>query len=189
MLSLLQLALVVMLAAISSSEPRPGNFHIIGPGGGGAMFHPTVSPHDPHTVLIACDMTGSYISHDGGDTWRMFSLRGVVRFFVFDPLNAKTIYAQADGLWRSEDAGETWRLVYPQPATLKEIKLNSDHSDEDLVAEPNPLGGSITAMAIDPSDSKLLYVVAGDKKKNVAAFFVSRPGRNLDEGAGFSGTC
>ena len=32
----------------------------------------------------------------------------------------------------------------------------------------------ITAMAIDPADSKILYVVAGDKKKNVAAFFVSQ---------------
>ena len=133
------------------------------------MFHPTISPHDPRTVLIACDMTGSYISHDGGDSWRMFSLRGVVRFFVFDPLDAKVMYAQADGLWRSQDAGETWSLVYPQPATLKEIKMSSDHSDEDLVAEPNPLG-IITAMAIDPADSKVLYVVAGDKKKSVAAF-------------------
>ncbi|MDP9338538.1 MAG: hypothetical protein M3P45_06685 [Acidobacteriota bacterium] len=141
------------------------------------MFHPTISPHDPRTVLVACDMTGSYISHDGGDSWRMFSLRGVVRFFVFDPLDAKVMYAQADGLWRSQDAGETWNLVYPQLASLKQIKMSSDHSDEELVAEPNPLG-TITAMAIDPADSKVLYVVAGDKKKNVAAFFESR-----DQGA------
>jgi len=81
MLFLIQLAFAVLLAATPASEPRPGNFHIIGPGGGGAMFHPTISPHEPRTVLIACDMTGSYISHDGGDSWRMFSLRGVVRFF------------------------------------------------------------------------------------------------------------
>lgn len=178
MLFLLQLALAVVLTiSPGSSEPRPGNFHIIGPGGGGAMFHPTVSPHDPRTVLIACDMTGSYISHDGGDSWRMFSLRGVVKFFAFDPLDPQVIYAQADGLWRSQDAGETWNLVYPQPTRLKEIRMSSDHSDEELVAEPNPLG-VISALAIDPADSKLLYVVAGDKKKNVAAFFVSH-----DQGA------
>ncbi|MEQ1472459.1 MAG: hypothetical protein ABLQ96_01495 [Candidatus Acidiferrum sp.] len=177
MLFLLQLVLAFALAATPSSELRPGNFHIIGPGGGGAMFHPTVSPHDPLTVLIACDMTGSYISHDGGDSWRMFSLRGVVRFFVFDPLDAKVMYAQADGLWRSQDSGETWSMVYPRPTSLKEIKMSSDHSDEDLIAEPNSLG-NISAMAIDPADSKLLYVVAGDKKKSVAAFFVSR-----DQGA------
>ena len=64
---------------------RPGNFRVIGPGGGGAMFNPTISPHDTNTVLISCDMSGSYITHDGGTTWRMFNLRGVVDFFAFDP--------------------------------------------------------------------------------------------------------
>jgi hypothetical protein len=83
-LSLLQAVLFLVLA-LSGGDSRPGNFKIIGPGGGGAMFHPTISPHDRNTVLISCDMTGSYISHDGGDTWRMFSLRGVVRFFRVRP--------------------------------------------------------------------------------------------------------
>lgn len=169
---LAQLSLLLLLA-ITGTEPRPGDFKIVGPGGGGAMFHPTISPHDTNTVLIACDMTGSYISHDGGNSWRMFNLRGVVRFFVFDPQDAKTMYAQADGLWRSEDGGENWALVYPKPSTLKEIKMSSDHSDEDLIAQPNPLG-NISAMAIDPEDSKTLYVVAGDKKKPEAGLFVSR---------------
>ncbi len=178
-LSLLQAVLFLVLA-LSGGDSRPGNFKIIGPGGGGAMFHPTISPHDPNTVLISCDMTGSYISHDGGDTWRMFSLRGVVRFFVFDPQRPKVMYAQADGLWRSNDNGDTWNLVYPKASTLKEIKMNSDHADEDLVADPNPLG-SISAMAIDPADPKILYAIGGDKKKGVAALFVSR-----NEGASWS---
>src|ERR1044072_6185025 len=87
---------------------RPGDFKVLGPGGGGAMFNPTISPHDPNTVLVSCDMTGSYITHDGGRNWRMFNLRGVVNFFVFDPLDAKTMYAHATGLWRSTDNGEHW---------------------------------------------------------------------------------
>jgi photosystem II stability/assembly factor-like uncharacterized protein len=169
---LVQLVLIFLLG-VTGTEPRPGDFKIVGPGGGGAMFHPTISPHDTNTVLIACDMTGSYISHDGGNTWRMFNLRGVVRFFVFDPQDAKTMYAQADGLWRSEDSGDSWTLVYPKPSALKEIKMSSDHSDEDLIAQPNPLG-NIAAMAIDPDDSRVLYVVAGDKKKSEAGLFISR---------------
>jgi photosystem II stability/assembly factor-like uncharacterized protein len=170
---LLRLALAIVFAASGTNpSPRPGNFAIIGPGGGGAMFHPTISPHDPNLVVLSCDMTGSYISHDGGNSWRMFSLRGVVRFFVFDPLDPKVIYAQADGLWRSQDTGNTWNLVYPKASSIREIKMNSDHADEDLIADPNPLG-NITAMAIDPADAKIMYVVAGDKKKGVAAFFVS----------------
>src|SRR5438445_11525522 len=92
---------------------RPGNFRVIGPGGGGAMFNPTISPHDRNTVLVSCDMTGSYISHDGVQSWRMFNLRGVTRFFVFDPLDPKVIYAQGIGVWRSTDAGGSWKLIDP----------------------------------------------------------------------------
>src|SRR5437660_10551966 len=106
---LLRLVLVAVTLA-SGGDTRPGNFRVVGPGGGAAMFHPTISPHDPNTVLVSCDMTGSYITHDGGKSWRMFNLRGVVQFFVFDPMNKDVIYAQANGLWRSQDNGETWAL-------------------------------------------------------------------------------
>src|SRR3989475_5526100 len=163
------------LLLATGENHRPGNFRVIGPGGGGAMFHPTVSPHDPDTVLVGCDMTGAYITQDGGKSWRMFNLRGVAQFFVFDPLDKKVIYAQSNGLWRSEDQGATWNLFYPKPSSVKSIKMSSDHSDEELIAEPNPLG-SITAVAVDPSDSKTFYVAAGDRKNATAALFVSHDG-------------
>jgi photosystem II stability/assembly factor-like uncharacterized protein len=165
----------VLLATSNGQGSRPGNFRVIGPGGGGAMFHPTVSPHDLDTVLVSCDMTGAYISHDGGKSWRMFNLRGVVQFFVFDPGEKNIIYAQATGLWKTEDQGATWNLVYPNPSSIKSVRMSSDHSDEEIVAEPNPLG-SITAMAIDPADSKVLYVTSADRKKGTPALFVSRDG-------------
>jgi photosystem II stability/assembly factor-like uncharacterized protein len=152
---------------------RPGDFKVLGPGGGGAMFNPTISPHDPNTVLVSCDMTGAYITHDGGQSWRMFNLRGVVRFFVFDPVDPKVMYAQATGLWRSTDVGETWKLVYPKPATIKTIVMRADHADEKLIADPDPLG-TISALAIDPGNSKVLYAAAGDK--NHASLFMSRDG-------------
>ena len=163
----------LLLTVRGSNDPRPGNFRVIGPGGGGAMFHPTISPHDVNTVLVGCDMTGAYITHDGGKSWRMFNLRGVAQFFVFDPLDKKVIYVQSNGLWRSEDQGATWNLVYPKPSSVKSIKMSSDHSDEDLIADPNPLG-RITAMSIDPANSKIFYVAAGDRKKGTSALFVSR---------------
>src|SRR5437899_5622597 len=125
----------LLLANGNGDTPRPGNFRIIGPGGGGAMFHPTVSPHDLNTVLASCDMTGAYITHDGGKSWRMFNLRGVVQFFVFDPLDANTLYAQSVGLWRSQDQGATWNLVYPKPSSITGLKMSSDHSDEEILAE------------------------------------------------------
>jgi photosystem II stability/assembly factor-like uncharacterized protein len=164
-------AAVILTCLNSAFGARPGDFHVIGPGGGGAMFHPTISPHDVNTVLIACDMTGAYITHDGGRSWRMFNLRGDVSFFVFDPLDPKTMYAQATGLWRSSDGGESWNLVYPKASTVKDVTMNSDHADEHILAEPDPLG-TISALAIDPANSKILYAAAGDK--NSSALFISR---------------
>jgi len=166
-------AVVLMVCAPIALAERPGDFRVIGPGGGGAMFHPTISPHDENTVLIACDMTGSYITHDGGRSWRMFNLRGVVDFFVFDPSNAKTMYAHATGLWRSTDGGEHWKLIYPKPSAIKGVKMASDHSDEDILADPDPLV-RITALAVDPADSNTLYAAAGTK--DAPAIFVSHDG-------------
>ena len=179
---LISLTISVVVCLTSALAERPGGFRIIGPGGGGAMFNPTISPHDPNTVLISCDMTGSYITHDGGRTWRMFNLRGVVDFFVFDPLDPKTIYAHATALWRSTDGGEQWNLVYPDPSAVKGVKMNSDHSDEQILADPDPVG-AIAAMAVDPSNSQILYVAGGTKQS--AAIFVSRDaGKSWQKQAG-----
>jgi photosystem II stability/assembly factor-like uncharacterized protein len=167
-----RLAHVLLAALLLGNSDRPGGFTVVGPGGGGAMFHPSVSPHDLDTVLVSCDMTGAYISHDGGKSWRMFNLRGVVEFFVFDPKDQNVIYAQATGLWRSSDNGKTWKLVYPKPSSVKSIRMNSDHSDEEIVADPDPLGG-IAAMAIDPEDSRTFYVTTGNRRKANFAMYVS----------------
>jgi photosystem II stability/assembly factor-like uncharacterized protein len=164
-------AAFLLVSSLDAFAQRPGGFRVLGPGGGGAMFHPLISPHNTNTVLIACDMTGSYITHDAGKTWRMFNLRGVPDFFVFDPKDPKTMYVHATGLWRSTDAGEHWNLVYPNPASVKGVKMNSDHSDEIILADPDPLG-TIAALAIDPADSKVLYAAAGSKEKT--ELFVSR---------------
>jgi len=117
----------------------------------------------------------------------MFNLRGVVEFFVFDPLDRNVIYAQANGLWRSQDGGTTWALIYPKPSAVKSIKMSSDHSDEDLIAEPNPLG-NITATGIDPGDSKTLHVAVADAKKTRFALFVSRDGGRFGRSRGLAGT-
>jgi len=169
--NLIFLGIAVVVSLASALAERPGGFHVIGPGGGGAMFNPTISPHDPNTVLISCDMTGSYITHDGGRTWRMFNLRGVVNFFVFDPQDQKTMYAHATGLWRSTDGGETWNLVSPAPSSVRGVKMNSDHADETILTSSDHVGG-IYAMAIDPADSDVLYIAAGEREK--PGLFVSR---------------
>lgn len=102
-------------------------------------------------------MTGAYISRNAGESWRMFNLRGVVRFFLFDPGDRKTIYAQTIGLWRSADTGATWRLVAPRPSTVKAILMPDDHAEGPL--DPP---GEVTALAVDPADSRTLYAAMPD---------------------------
>ena len=146
-------------------------FTVVGPGGGGAMFHATISPHNPDEVLVACDMTGSYITHDGGKSWRMINLRGPVLFFAFDPVQPRTLYAGNQALWRSTDDGESWKVVWPLSSSIRDIKMSSDHSDETIVSDQNAMG-EVVALAIDPINSRSL--IAASIKEGHAAVFTSR---------------
>ncbi|MEK7750633.1 MAG: hypothetical protein AAB654_01865 [Acidobacteriota bacterium] len=146
------------IGAPTNAAPRLDRWSVIGPGGGGAQFTPTVSPHDPNVVLVACDMTGTYISKDGGVSWRMFNLRGRSSLLVFDPVDPNVIYVKTIGLWRSVDRGDTWKLVLPDPSTVIAIDMPDDHASERFVtigAAPE----SLAALAVDPADSKILYAV------------------------------
>src|SRR5260370_41951684 len=125
-----RLSLVVATALICAAPSPRAEWRIIGPGGGGSLFHPTVSPHDSRTVLVACDMTGAYLTHDGGTHWRIVNLGEPVRFFVFDPVDANVIYAKALGIFRSADNGETWTRFFPRD--VRGITMRDDHPEGDL---------------------------------------------------------
>lgn len=147
-----RLLLFATFAATCAADP----WRIIGPGGGGAMFRPTISPHSDQTVLVACDMTGSYVTHDGGSSWKMFSLADVSRWFAYDPQNAKTLYAgTSNAVYRSRDAGRTWSVVYPPMNTVKKVLLRGDHAEGEWTTDPP--AGMITAFSVDPAKSTTLY--------------------------------
>jgi photosystem II stability/assembly factor-like uncharacterized protein len=132
----------------------------IGPGGGGAQFDPTVSPHDPAMVLVRCDMTGGYITRNSGRSWSMFNLGGV-QFFAFDPRDPRTVYALGMGMWRSTDSGQTWNLVYPTKSEIASIEMPSDHADGRIVTKDGRYP-HVAAMAIDPKNSKQLYAAVSE---------------------------
>ena len=168
-----------LLISVASAAGRHDAWEIIGPGGGGAQFYPAISPRNPADILVACDMTGAYVSHDAGSSWRMFNLGGVVMSYLFDPNDARTYYARVSGqnirglngtLWRSTDAGDTWRLVYPDPLTVNEVFQNDDHA-MNIFATSSSLPGAIEAMAVDPGDSHVLY--AAMRAERGSRLFVS----------------
>ena len=140
----------------SNSAPRLDRWEVLGPGGGGAQFNPTISPVDPNLVLVSCDMTGSYISLDGGNSWRMFNLRGVVRFFVADPRDSNIIYAATEGLYRSRNKGKTWDLIYPVQNDFPKPVISGDHAEERLMTRQG-IHSVVNALAVDPDDSNSLF--------------------------------
>ena len=169
----------------SYSAARFDAWRILGPGGGGAQFYPAVSPHDPNQVLVACDMTGAYISEDGGASWRLFDLRDPVKFFVFDPGDAKVIYAGAHVLWRSADRGRTWSLVYPPPASVTRLIMPDDHASP-IVETAEGSAGPVTALAADPADSKTLYAAIGGAR-NGALYLSKDSGAHWERSNGLDG--
>src|SRR4051812_34183897 len=72
------------LAQANTKNPngRNDSWGMVGSGGGGAMFNPAVSPHNPDYAFVSCDMGGSYVTYNGGRSWRMFNLRSSVDFYV-----------------------------------------------------------------------------------------------------------
>src|SRR6266542_3776630 len=149
-------ALVVAAAlALTASAPGEDRWRVIGPGGGGALFHPTVSPHDSRIALVACDMTGSYVTTDAGGRWRIFNLGRPAQFFLFDPVDPRVIYAKAGAIFRSSDGGTTWARFFP--TAVVKMTMSGDHATPTLHVARGPRG-DIGAMAIDPGDSRVLYL-------------------------------
>ena len=122
-------------------SPRASNgWFNVGAGGGGALFHPKISPHDRNLWMICCDMSNTYITYDAGKHWRMLHLNGMVQDIAFDPVNPDVIYAGSQAVYRSDDRGATWRLVLPVATggavkhetvigRVKKIHIDKENSD------------------------------------------------------------
>ena len=151
----------LLIAAALIPAARNDGWRILGPGGGGAQFIPTISPHDGRRVLVACDMTGSYLTEDGGASWRMFNLGGTTRFFAWDPNQPQVAYAGNRGLFRSTDGGRSWRLLYPAPDQVSGAEMSDDHADESILVNGQP-APRVASLAVDPADSKVLYAATGN---------------------------
>ncbi|HSD26601.1 MAG TPA: hypothetical protein VLL75_04810 [Vicinamibacteria bacterium] len=171
MIVLLLATATAAVARATAGKPGPTRparldaWRVIGPGGGGTMRRPAISPHDSKVVVLGCDMTGAYITHDGGDSWRMFNLGSVPTAFAFDPARPQTLYAGAEAVYRSDDAGRTWRMVLPDPAKRTVARSIGDHGDRVLFTDDPAYPGSgrsvtVHAIALDEDDPARVFVAA-----------------------------
>jgi photosystem II stability/assembly factor-like uncharacterized protein len=161
------------ITAKSNPNGRNDAWGFMGYGGGGAMFNPAVSPFNPDYAFVACDMTGSFVTYNGGKSWRMFNLHAPVHFFVFDPIDTNTVYANSIALFKSTDRGNTWKVIYPASDDIVKLVPRGDHAEEVILTRDSTLR-EVLAMTVDPDFSERLYAVISTNHK--AAFYSSTDG-------------
>ena len=157
--------------AISINQQANQKWSIIGPGAGGGVFIPTISPFDNNFVFAKGDMTGAFVTYDGGKKWEVFNLMSVVQDFEFDPKEPDVVYASSRGylyeedrgsgltmLYKSENRGKTWKVIYPDIEKIAPIeKLQSMSFLPSELVKDMP-DGSIDLIKVDPVNNNRIYL-------------------------------
>jgi photosystem II stability/assembly factor-like uncharacterized protein len=84
--------------------------------------------------------------------------------YAFDPNDRNTIYIGGTFLHRSKDGGKTWEQLFPKKEDITSDAWFSDHASYYATAKDTTLyksGSHVTAIRIDPSDSKTIYIAMG----------------------------
>ncbi|WP_456476106.1 WD40/YVTN/BNR-like repeat-containing protein [Oceanithermus sp.] len=110
------LGFVALVWLVACSPPADGAFwERVNPGGGGAFHAVAAAPGG--LVLVGSDLSGAYLSRDGGLSWRPIgSEQGLATTHVsgvgFDARDPDVFYlGTEDGLYRSTDGGATFAPV------------------------------------------------------------------------------
>jgi len=165
-----------------SYAPLVNGWQPVGLSGGGAMFTPVISRADPNLMMINCDMSGCYISTDGGRLWSMVPYRQRRSHIrckpAMHPTSANIILAP-DGygglLKRTSDMGNAWREWGRAPGPLRgEILYHPD--DPSLV-----MAGLSDGVAISRDGGRTWAKCRGPHGEAIAFHFdrTSRPGRRV----------
>ena len=122
-----------------------------GPGGGGALFSASISPHDPQLLYMSSDMSGIYRSPDFGRHWSMLHFRRLqgghsspVRFSA-DPDLLYSIHVSDELDYgspvRSVDGGVTLEPLAGDPTEREVWFLDADPEARDrlLIADYSTL--------------------------------------------------
>jgi len=126
----------VLFVAFAHATP-PTQWSSMGIGGGGALFSPSFSPHNPSELYIACDMGELFHSTDLGVGWSVVDFRQLQSFhsskveFTSDPNILYSIdytYAGTNAArpTKSTDGGASWVAAASWPASRRAFNLYAD---------------------------------------------------------------
>lgn len=93
--------------------PAPvGPWKCMGFGGGGSIYTPIISPHDPKVGIVTSDMSGIYLTRDGGRHWQVLPRMRNGRGIAFHPTDPNVIFVGTISMiYRTADLGQTWKTV------------------------------------------------------------------------------
>ncbi|ULQ54609.1 sialidase family protein [Flavihumibacter fluvii] len=146
--------------------PESGTWQRIGPGGGGSTFIPRFSYHTPDMFMVRCDMTGSYLTKDGGNSYQLINIAGGTSCYAFDPVDSNSIYLGSAVLHRSADGGKSWTQIFPKKSEVTSEIYIGDHAEYEITTENTSLyvkePEKISTIRVDPSKSGSLYFSMGN---------------------------
>jgi len=107
--------------------------------GGGALYAPAISSVDPNIMIVNCDISGVYITTNGGKSWRMIHhtqlLSNTCCRPAFHPKTSNVIFA-ANGLHGplmvSTDEGVQWEAIGDLSKRLRE-EIANDPGNPDFM--------------------------------------------------------
>lgn len=128
----------------------PAAWESRGPGGGGAMYAPTINPDNPRELYVACDMSPQFHSVDGGHRWTTLDFRQLqsghacaVRFTRDPRIRWALDYTPVGGgdtvrPRKSTDGGATWQLcpeaAWPAGRTAYALYADYRHPERVVVS-------------------------------------------------------
>ena len=130
-----------LLAALAASA-QPSVWVSRGPGGGGALYTPTLSPHQPAEAFLTCDMSGAYRTTDCGVSWALLDfaeIRGATQGCQVQFTSAPSVLYAIDYTFeepapaKSLDGGLTWARLSSDPTGGGAYTILADPSRTDRV--------------------------------------------------------
>ncbi|MDX2165959.1 MAG: hypothetical protein SF182_02810 [Deltaproteobacteria bacterium] len=165
--------------ATFASPPSGAHWRRIGRGIEGRQLDLEIAPTDPPTLLARTPYAVTMRSRDGGRTWRALHVPGETEFertivaTASDPTAPHILYGVAGKqLYRSDDAGGTWRRVAAQlPTGVQQLQVDPNEPEriyaatcgagvQLLVQEPVTGGRIGDGCAVVPADVSAALLAA-----------------------------
>ncbi|WP_178376981.1 sialidase family protein [Chryseolinea serpens] len=152
-------------ATENKAQAEAAKWEKLGPGGGGATFIPTFAYETPDHFMVRCDMTGSYLTRNGGFSYDQINFSNGASSYAYDPNDPNTIYIGATALHRSTDGGKTWEQIFPLKKDVSKEIFQGDHGGYSIETTDTTLynrkNGHVGFVRLDARKPDALYFSMG----------------------------